>query len=125
VDSFLDFLWLIIVSFAFVAYLIVMFQIVVDLFRDKEQSGVVKAIWIIALIFLPLITAIIYLIARGNGMAQRQAESVQQAKASTDAYIRDVAGRTPTQEIADAKALLDAGTITPAEYEQIKAKALA
>lgn len=124
-DSFLDFVWLIIISFAFVAYLMVMFQIIVDLFRDREQGGVVKAIWIIALIFFPLITAIIYLIARGGGMAQRQAESVQQAKASTDAYIRDVAGRTPAQEIADAKALLDAGTITPDEYDRIKAKALA
>lgn len=124
-DSFLDFVLLIIISFAFVAYLMVMFQIIVDLFRDREQGGVVKAIWIIALIFFPLITAIIYLIARGGGMAQRQAESVQQAKASTDAYIRDVAGRTPAQEIADAKALLDAGTITPDEYDRIKAKALA
>ena len=124
-DSFFDFLWLIIISFAFVAYLMVMFQIIVDLFRDKEQGGVVKAIWIIALIFFPLITAVIYLIARGKGMAQRQVDSAQQAKASTDAYIRDVAGRTPAQEIADAKALLDAGTITPDEYEKIKAKALA
>jgi len=124
VDSFLDFLWLIIVSFAFVAYLIVLFQIITDLFRDKEQGGVAKAIWIIFLIIFPLITAVIYLIARGNGMGQRQAEYVQQAKASTDAYIRDVAGRTPTQEIADAKALLDAGTISPEEYEKIKAKAL-
>ena len=123
-DSFLDFLWLIIVSFAFVAYLIVLFQIITDLFRDKEQGGVAKAIWIIFLIIFPLITAVIYLIARGNGMGQRQAEYVQQAKASTDAYIRDVAGRTPTQEIADAKALLDAGTISPEEYEKIKAKAL-
>jgi hypothetical protein len=124
VNSFLDFLWLIIVSFAFVAYLIILFQIVTDLFRDKEQKGWHKALWIIALIFFPLITAVIYLIARGGGMAQRQGEYVQNAKASTDAYIRDVAGRTPAQEIADAKALLDAGTITPAEYDKIKAKAL-
>ena len=123
-NSFLDFLWLIIVSFAFVAYLIILFQIVTDLFRDKEQKGWHKAVWIIFLIIFPLITAVIYLIARGNGMAQRQADYMQQAKASTDAYIRDVAGRTPTQEIADAKALLDAGTISPEEYERIKTKAL-
>jgi len=125
VDSFLDFFWLLILTFAFVAYLIVMFQIVVDIFRDHEQSGVLKAIWIIALIFFPLITAIIYLIARGKGMAQRQAASVQQAKSDTDSYIREVAGRTPAQEIADAKALLDAGSISAADFEQIKAKALA
>jgi hypothetical protein len=125
VDSFLDFFWLLILTFAFVAYLIVMFQIVVDIFRDREQSGVLKAVWIIALIFFPLITALIYLIARGRGMAERQAASVRQAKSDTDTYIREVAGRTPAQEIADAKALLDAGTITPDEYEKIKAKALA
>lgn len=123
-NSFLEFLWLIIVSFAFVAYLIVLFQIVTDLFRDKEQKGWHKAVWIIFLIIFPLITAVIYLIARGSGMAQRQAAYVQQAKADTDAYIRDVAGRTPSQEIAEAKKLLDAGTITADEYAKIKAKAL-
>ena len=123
-SSFLQFLWLIIISFAFVAYLIVLFQIITDMFRDKEQKGWHKAIWIIFLIIFPLITAVIYLIARGSGMAQRQAAYVQQAKADIDAYIRDVAGRTPAQEIADAKQLLDAGTITAEEYNKIKAKAL-
>lgn len=123
-NNFWDFLWLIFVSFLFVAYLIVMFQIITDLFRDKEAKGWHKAIWIVALIIFPLITSVIYLIVRGGGMAQRQAAYVQQAKTDTDAYIRNVAGRTPAQEIADAKSLLDAGTINQAEYEQIKAKAL-
>jgi ABC-type dipeptide/oligopeptide/nickel transport system permease subunit len=125
VNSFLDFLWLIIISFAFVAYLMVLFQIITDLFRDKDQNGWIKAVWIIFLIVFPLITAVVYLIARGRGMAERQAAYVQQARSDTDSYIREVAGRTPAQEIADAKALLDAGTITPDEYERIKAKALA
>ena len=124
-NSFLDFLWLIIISFAFVAYLMVLFQIITDLFRDKDQNGWIKAVWIIFLIVFPLITAVVYLIARGRGMAERQAAYVQQARSDTDSYIREVAGRTPAQEIADAKALLDAGTITPDEYERIKAKALA
>lgn len=123
-NPFFQFIWLIIVSFAFVAYLIVLFQIVTDLFRDKEQKGWHKAIWIIFLIIFPLITAVVYLIARGSGMAQRQADYVRQARANTDSYIRDVAGRTPAQEIAEAKTLLDAGTITPEEYEKIKVKAL-
>lgn len=123
-NSFLDFLWLIIVSFAFVAYLIVLFQIVADLFRDREQKGWHKALWIIALIFFPLLTAVVYLIARGGGMAQRQAAHVQQAQRDTDNYIRQVAGRSPAQEIAEAKAMLDAGTINADEYERIKAKAL-
>ena len=124
-DSFFDFLWLIIVSFAFVAYLIVLFHIVTDLFRDKGQKGWHKAVWIIFLIVFPLITSVVYLIARGGGMAQRQAEYVQQLKSDSDKYIREVAGRSPAQEIADAKALLDAGSISAADFEQIKAKALA
>ena len=123
-NTFFQFIWLIIVSFAFVAYLIVMFQIVIDLFRDREQKGWHKAIWIVCLIFFPMITAVIYLIARGTGMTTRQAAFVKQAQENTDSYIREVAGRSPAQEIADAKALLDAGSISPAEFEKIKAKAL-
>ena len=123
-DTFFQFIWLIIVSFAFVAYLIILFQIVTDLFRDREQKGWHKAIWIVCLIFFPMITAVIYLIARGSGMATRQAAFVKQAQENTDSYIREVAGRSPAQEIADAKALLDAGSISPAEFEKIKAKAL-
>lgn len=123
-ETFFQFIWLIIVSFAFVAYLIILFQIVTDLFRDREQKGWHKAVWIIFLIVFPLITAVIYLIARGSGMANRQAEFVKQAQENTDSYIREVAGRSPAQEIADAKALLDAGSISAAEFEKIKAKAL-
>lgn len=124
-SDFWEFVWLIIVAFAFVAYLIVLFQIVGDMFRDKDLKGWQTAVWIIFLVFLPLITAAIYLIARGSGMARRQAAAAQQARSDADAYIRDVAGRSPAQEIADAKAMLDAGTINAAEYEKIKAKALA
>ena len=124
-DSFLDFLWLIIVSFAFVAYLIVLFQIVTDLFRDRHQKGWHKALWIVGLIVFPLLTAVVYLIARGGGMAERQAAQVRKAQDSAETYIREVAGRSPVQEIAEAKALLDAGTLTVEEYERVKAKALA
>jgi SNF family Na+-dependent transporter len=125
VNSFLDFLWLIIVSFAFVAYLIVLFQIVTDMFRDKTQKGWHKAVWIIFLIIFPLITAVVYLIARGSGMAERQVEYMKQAKSDSDTYIREVAGRSPAQEITDAKALLDAGSISADDFEKIKTKALA
>jgi predicted PurR-regulated permease PerM len=124
-NSFLDFLWLIFISFAFVAYLIVLFHIITDLFRDKGQKGWHKAVWIIFLIVFQLITSVVYLIARGSGMAQRQAEYVQQLKSDSDKYIREVAGRSPAQEIADAKALLDAGSISADDFEKIKAKALA
>ena len=124
--SFWDVVWFIVISFAFVAYLMIMFWIIGDLFRDKETSGFAKAVWIIALIFLPLITSLVYLIARGGGMAERQARSVNEMKAQQDAYIREVAGKAgPTDQIAQARAMLDAGVITQAEFETLKAKALA
>ena len=124
-SNFWDFVWLIFSAFLFIAYLFVMFQIVVDLFRDDKLGGFAKAVWIVGLIFLPVLTALIYIIARGGGMAERQVAAVQRAKSDTDAYIRHVAGKSPAEQIADAKALLDAGTITDDEYAKLKAKALA
>jgi ABC-type multidrug transport system fused ATPase/permease subunit len=124
-SNFWDVFWLMISTFFFIAYLLIMFQIVVDLFRDGELGGGWKVLWMIGLIFLPVLTAIIYIIARGEGMAARQQATVQRAKADTESYIRDVAGKSPAAHIAEAKALLDAGTITQAEFEQLKAKALA
>lgn len=124
-SNFWDFVWLIFSAFLFIAYLFVMFQIVVDLFRDDKLGGFAKAVWIVGLIFLPVLTALIYIIARGGGMAERQVVAVQRAKSDTDAYIRHVAGKSPAEQIADAKALLDAGTITDDEYAKLKAKALA
>jgi len=123
-SNFWDLLWQIASTFIFVAYLIVLFQIVVDLFRDDRMGGGSKAIWIIGLIFLPLLTAVIYIVARGGGMAERQRTALQRAKSDTDAYIRGVAGKSPAEQIADAKALLDAGTINADEFAKLKAKAL-
>ncbi|MYR07136.1 hypothetical protein GTV32_12830 [Gordonia sp. SID5947] len=124
-DSFWDFIWYTIVIFAFVAYLMVLWFIITDLFRDKKSSGWLKAIWVIFLVILPYITAIVYLLAKGRGMSERQAEAAQQAKQATDSYIQSVAGKSPAEHIADAKALLDAGTITQQEFDALKAKALA
>ena len=112
-------------TFFFIAYLIVLFQVVVDLFRDSEMGGGSKVIWLIGLIFLPVLTALIYILARGRGMAERQRAVMRSAKADTDAYIRDVAGKSPADQIADAKKLLDAGTINGDEFARLKAKALA
>ncbi|AOD21972.1 SHOCT domain-containing protein [Rhodococcus pyridinivorans] len=124
-DSFWDYVWYTVVVFAFVAYLIVLFQIIVDLFRDHSVSGWVKAMWVIGLVLLPYLTALVYLIVRGRGMALRAQQAQAEAKQATDEYIRTVAvGKSPAQQIADAKALLDSGAITPAEYEHLKAQAL-
>jgi len=123
-SNFWDLVWLMLSTFFFVAYLIVMFQIVVDLFRDPQLGGGSKVLWIIGLLFVPVLTAVIYIIARGTGMAERQHASLQRSKSEADAYIRDVAGKSPATHIAEAKALLDAGTINQAEFDKLKAKAL-
>jgi hypothetical protein len=112
-------------TFFFIAYLIIMFQIVVDLFRDHELGGGSKVLWVIGLIFIPMVTAIVYIVARGRGMATRQQASVQKAKSDTETYIKTVAGKSPAADIAEAKALLDASTINAAEFAKLKAKALA
>lgn len=120
-----DFLWHFLIIFAWIAYLLVLFQILTDLFwRDHETSGVVKAIWTFFLILLPWLTAVAYLVFRGQGMAKRAHDAAVAAKQQTDDYIRQAAGRSPAEEIAHAKELLDAGTITESEYDSLKAKAL-
>ena len=123
--SFWDIIWFIIVSFAFIAYLMIMFNILTDLFRDRSTSGGVKAVWVVCLVFFPLITAVVYLVVRGGGMAQRQATAFDAAKSAQDDYIKNVAAASPAQHIAEAKGLLDAGTISQVEFESLKAKALA
>jgi hypothetical protein len=124
--SFWDIIWFIIVSFAFVAYLMVLFQIIGDLFRDHAMSGVVKAIWIIALIVFPFLSAFVYVVARGKGMTERRMSELAAMQKQTDAYIRDVAASaTPTEQIAKAQQMLDNGTISQPEYNRLKEKALA
>jgi Mn2+/Fe2+ NRAMP family transporter len=123
--SFWDIVWFIFISFAFFAYLMVLFSIVTDLFRDRDVSGVMKAVWVIALIFLPFVSALVYLITRGRGMAERAGRTAEVARVQQDAHIREVAGRTtPADQIAQAHAMLDAGTISQSEYDALKTKAL-
>jgi len=123
--NFWDMLYLIASSFFFVAYLIILFHVIVDLFRDTELGGGYKALWLIGLVFLPFLSALAYVLFRGEGMAQRQRAALERAKSDTDAYIRQVAGKSPAEQIADAKVLLDAGTISQGEFDSLKAKALA
>ncbi|MGN6125286.1 MAG: SHOCT domain-containing protein [Humibacter sp.] len=124
-DNFWNIIWVIFWSFAFVAYLFALFSVIVDLFRDHKLNGWWKALWIIFLIFVPFLTVLIYLIARGRGMAERGAREQRQMQQATDAYIKQVASSSPSDEIAKAKALLDAGTITQDEYDSLKSKILA
>ncbi|WP_287002165.1 MULTISPECIES: SHOCT domain-containing protein [Gordonia] len=124
-EGFWNFLWTMVVIFAFVAYLIVLWYIIADLFRDHKSSGWAKAIWVIFLIIFPYITAIVYLLVKGKGMQERAQAAAAEYQKESDSYIRDVAGTSPAQQIADAKALLDSGAITPEEFEHLKSKALA
>ncbi|MCC3314203.1 PLDc N-terminal domain-containing protein [Nocardia africana] len=120
-----DVFWLIIMSFAFAAYLILLFWIFTDLFRDRGTSGWVKAVWVVFMFVLPLLTSLVYLIVRGGGMAQRSAQAAKEAEQAQNAYIKEVAGTSSAAQIADAKRLLDEGTITAQEFEQLKSRALA
>jgi cytochrome c biogenesis protein CcdA len=125
-DSFWDFFWFILSFFLLMAYLMVLFQILGDLFRDKDTSGWVKAVWILFLIFLPILTSLVYLIARGRQMTERNISAVQSAQRDQEAYIRQVSSSaTPADQIAQAKGLLDSGAISAEEYDALKAKALA
>jgi len=124
--SFWDFFWLMIWCYVFVAYLILLFHIIKDVFRDPDLGGGAKALWLIGLIVVPFLIALIYVIARGRGMAERRDAAHRQAQADTDRYIQSVASTSsPAEQITSAKALLDSGSISPAEFEQLKSKALA
>ncbi len=124
--SFWDVVWFIVITFAFIAYLMVMFSIITDLFRDRDTGGVAKAVWIVCLIFLPLLTSLVYLITRGTGMAERSMRSAQAAQAIAESRIREMAGTaSPADEIAKGKALLDAGVISEQDFAAIKRRALA
>lgn len=123
-ENFWDIIGLFLWAFVFIAYLMALFAIIGDLFRDRKLNGWWKALWIIFLIFLPFLTALVYLIARGRGMAERSVREATQAQTAADEYIRSVAASSPADEIAKAKSLLDAGTITQQEYEMLKARAL-
>ena len=125
--SFWELVWFIFIFFAFMAYLMVIFQVIGDLFRDDSVSGWIKAVWIIALIFLPFLTLLLYLIVRGRGMSERTAAAMESARRAQDEYVRSVAGSSASgpEQIAKAKELLDSGAITPEEFAALKAKALA
>ena len=122
--SFWEIVWFIFISFLFIAYLMVLFSIIADLFRDPDVSGGAKAVWVIALIFLPFLTALIYLVSRGKDMAERSARQAVAVQEQQAAYIRDVAGSSSAEQIEKARAMLDQGTITQAEFERLKEKAL-
>jgi NADH:ubiquinone oxidoreductase subunit 6 (subunit J) len=110
--------------FVFVAWIMVLFTIIGDLFRDHEMSGWGKAIWILFLVFLPFLTGLIYLITRGSGMRDRALAEQKQAQEQFDAYVRKAAGTSHADELAKLAELKNKGDISDAEFEKAKAKLL-
>ena len=113
--------------FIWIAALMVWFRCLFDLFGDHTLSGWGKAGWAVLLIFVPWLGALIYLIARGRSMTERQISKAKELQAAQDQYIQQVAGTTTSaaDQIANAKSLLDSGAINQSEYETLKAKVLA
>lgn len=123
--SFWDFFWTTVWVFFVIAFLMMLFSLFADIFRDRDLSGWGKALWTILLIVFPVLGALIYLIVRGSGMARRQGREVAEYRAREEEYIRSVAsGSSPADQLARAKALLDSGAITAQEYAAVKAKVL-
>jgi hypothetical protein len=113
--------------FIWIAALMVWFRCLFDLFRDKSLSGWGKAGWAVLLIFVPWVGALIYLIARGRSMTERQMTEVEDMRTAQEQYIKEVAGTRSdaASQIAGAKSLLDSGAINQIEFDTLKAKALA
>ena len=113
--------------FIWIAALMVWFRCIFDMFGDRTLSGWGKAGWALLLIFVPWLGALIYLIARGRSMTERQMTAMAQRQAAQEQYIQQVAGTStgPADQIASAKTLLDSGAISATEFDTLKAKALA
>jgi hypothetical protein len=123
-NSFGQVMWTLLVFFAWILFFWLLFAVFGDLFRRHDISGWGKAAWSIFVIFLPFLGCFVYLITQGRHIAERNVQEAQAAQAQLDTHIKSVAGGS-TEQIAKAKELLDSGAITQAEYDQLKAKALA
>ena len=123
--TFLSFFWDVLLFFAWLIWFWLLITVFADLFRRHDTSGWAKAAWVIFVILLPYLGVLVYLIAEHEGMAQRNARQAQAAQQQFDQYVQSVATQgDPSEQIAKAKALLDNGTITQAEFDRIKEKAL-
>jgi hypothetical protein len=122
----LDLFWTFLMFFLFFVWLMLLFRIFGDIFRSEDIGGWGKALWTIFVIFLPFLGVLVYVIARGKGMAERDVKDYQTAEAATQQYIRDTVGSTSSaDEIAKLAALRDQGVLTDAEFQTQKAALLA
>jgi hypothetical protein len=124
--TFLDFFWDVLLFFAWLIWFWLLITVFADIFRRRDASGGAKAGWIVFVIVLPYLGVLVYLIAQHEGMAERNAQRVQAQQQQFDQYVQSVATQgDPAEQIAKAKTLLDNGTISQAEFDRIKEKALA
>ncbi len=121
---FLEVFWTMLIFFAFFIWIWILFIVFADLFRRSDASGWAKVAWIIFIVILPYLGVFVYLIAEHKGMTERSLEQQSAAQTEMDAYVKSVARPDPTQQIAKGEELLKQGTITQAEFDQIKQKAL-
>jgi hypothetical protein len=120
---FLDILWTLIIFFAWVIWIWIAITVLADVFRRHDIGGWAKAAWVVFVIVIPFLGVLVYLIAEHEGMRERSVKQAESQKQAFDTYVRDAAGGSAA-EIAKGKELLDAGTITQAEFDAIKTKAL-
>ena len=118
-------LWSILWFFLFLIWIMLFFNVIVDVFRSSDLSGIAKALWVVALIVLPYLGVFIYLIARGDRMHERGVKDLQSQEAATQEYIRSVAGSSPASELERLEGLRDRGVISAEEFAALKAKVLA
>jgi hypothetical protein len=122
----LEVFWTMLIFFGFVIWIWILFTVFADIFRRRDASGWVKVLWVIFIIILPFLGVFVYLIAEHKGMTERSVQSQEAAKQQFDEYVKSAAGSSdPAAQIAQAKELLDKGTITQGEFDQMKQKALA
>lgn len=123
---FLEVFWTMLIFFAFVIWIWILITVLIDIFRRHDTSGFAKVLWIIFIIVLPYLGVFVYLIAEHKGMTERAIKQQEATQSQMDQYVQSVAAKTdPSEQIAKAKQLLDSGTITQAEFDQMKQKALA
>lgn len=122
--SFGELLLLVAEIFIFVVWIWILFTIITDLFRDHEMSGWAKGLWILFLVFIPYLTGLIYLIARGSGMRDRAIKAQTDAKAHFDEYVREQAHASPADELHKLNDLREKGALSQEEFDQAKAKLL-
>jgi hypothetical protein len=122
----LEVFWTMLIFFAFVIWIWILITVLIDIFRRRDASGWVKVLWIVFIILLPYLGVFVYLIAEHKGMSERAVKQQKSAEEQVEGYVKSVASKAdPTEQIANAKKLLDNGTITQTEFDQIKQKALA